>query len=199
MPVVMGAGASGILLHEAMGHAFEADFNRKGQSIFSDKMGCRICPSGINIIDDGTVSGNRGAVNFDDEGVPGQKTYMVEDGILTSYLHDRISAKWYGVTATGNGRRPAMRPGSRRGNDQSSEMRDRRGGRPDGRNMKEGPRMRRAEGNDSIMPRHQLTEEQKKMREDRLKKMKERVEAYNNAVKNIMTKEQFEEYSKGKE
>lgn len=65
--------------------------------------------------------------------------------------------------------------------------------------MKEGPRMRRAEGNDSIMPRHQLTEEQKKMREDRLKKMKERVEAYNNAVKNIMTKEQFEEYSKGKE
>ncbi|MCI5619589.1 MAG: TldD/PmbA family protein [Rikenellaceae bacterium] len=109
MPVVMGAGASGILLHEAMGHAFEADFNRKGQSIFSDKMGCRICPSGINIIDDGTVSGNRGAVNFDDEGVPGQKTYMVEDGILTSYLHDRISAKWYGVTATGNGRRESFR------------------------------------------------------------------------------------------
>lgn len=109
MPVVMGAGASGILLHEAMGHAFEADFNRKGQSIFSDKMGQRICPEGINIIDDGTITANRGAVNFDDEGVPGQKTYMVEDGVLTSYLHDRISAKFYGVTATGNGRRESFR------------------------------------------------------------------------------------------
>lgn len=109
MPVVMGAGASGILLHEAMGHAFEADFNRKGQSIFSGKMGQQVCPKGINIIDDGTISANRGAVNFDDEGVPGQKTYMVEDGVLCSYLHDRISAKYYGVTATGNGRRESFR------------------------------------------------------------------------------------------
>lgn len=109
MPVVMGAGASGILLHEAMGHSFEADFNRKGQSIFSGKMGQRICPEGINIIDDGTIAGCRGSVNFDDEGVPGQKTYMVEDGVLTSYLHDRISAKYYGVTPTGNGRRESFR------------------------------------------------------------------------------------------
>ncbi|MDO5443090.1 MAG: TldD/PmbA family protein [Bacteroidia bacterium] len=109
MPVVMGAGASGILLHEAMGHAFEADFNRKGQSIFSDKMGTRICPEGITIVDDGTIKGNRGAVNFDDEGVPGQYTTMVEDGILTSYLHDRISAGFYGVTPTGNGRRESFR------------------------------------------------------------------------------------------
>ena len=109
MPVVMGAGASGILLHEAMGHAFEADFNRKGQSIFSDRMGTRICPSGITIVDDGTVRGNRGAVNFDDEGVPGQYTVMVEDGILTSYLHDRISAGFYGVAPTGNGRRESFR------------------------------------------------------------------------------------------
>lgn len=109
MPVVMGAGASGILLHEAMGHAFEADFNRKGTSIFSDKMGRRICPSGINIIDDGTIGSNRGALNYDDEGVPGQKTYMVEDGILTSYLHDRISAAHYGVRPTGNGRRESFR------------------------------------------------------------------------------------------
>ena len=109
MSVVMGAGASGILLHEAMGHAFEADFNRKGQSIFSEKMGQRICPEGINIVDDGTVINNRGAGNYDDEGVPGEKTYMVEDGILRSYLHDRISAQWYGVKPTGNGRRENFR------------------------------------------------------------------------------------------
>ena len=109
MPVVMGAGASGILLHEAMGHAFEADFNRKGTSIFSDKMGQRVCPSGINIIDDATIPGARGSLNYDDEGIPGQKTYMVEDGILTSYLHDRISAAHYGVKSTGNGRRESFR------------------------------------------------------------------------------------------
>ena len=109
MPVVMGAGASGILLHEAMGHAFEADFNRKGTSIFSDKMGQPICAKGIHIIDDGTIKGNRGALNFDDEGVPAQKTYMVEDGVLTSYLHDRISARHYGVSPTGNGRRESFR------------------------------------------------------------------------------------------
>lgn len=109
MPVVMGAGASGILLHEAMGHAFEADFNRKGQSIFTDKMGKKICNENINILDDATIKGNRGSLNFDDEGVPGQRTYMVEKGILTSYLHDRISAKYYGVTSTGNGRRESFR------------------------------------------------------------------------------------------
>ncbi len=109
MSVVMGAGASGILLHEAMGHAFEADFNRKGTSIFADKMGRRICPKGIQIVDDGTLRGNRGSLNFDDEGIPGQKTYMVEDGVLTSYLHDRISAAHYGVNPTGNGRRESFR------------------------------------------------------------------------------------------
>ena len=109
MQVVMGAGASGILLHEAMGHAFEADFNRKGQSVFSDKMGKRVCPEGINIVDDATIRGNRGSLNFDDEGVPGQRTMMVENGILTSYLHDRISARFYGVAPTGNGRRESFR------------------------------------------------------------------------------------------
>ena len=109
MPVVMGAGASGILLHEAMGHAFEADFNRKGQSVFSDRMGQRICRPGINILDDATVPASRGACNYDDEGVPGQKTYMVTDGVLTSYLHDRISASYYGVAPTGNGRRESFR------------------------------------------------------------------------------------------
>ncbi len=109
MQVVMGAGASGILLHEAMGHAFEADFNRKGQSIFSDKLGKKICNDNINIVDDATINKNRGSLNFDDEGVPAQKTYMVENGVLTSYLHDRISAKYYDVSPTGNGRRESFR------------------------------------------------------------------------------------------
>ncbi len=109
MSVVMAAGASGILLHEAMGHAFEADFNRKGQSIFADKMGCRVCRKGINIVDDATLPGYRGSLNYDDEGVPGQKTYMVTDGVLTSFLHDRISARYYGVPSTGNGRRESFR------------------------------------------------------------------------------------------
>lgn len=109
MPVVMGSGSSGILLHEAVGHAFEADFNRKQTSIFSDKMGKKVCHESINIIDDGTIVGNRGAVNYDDEGVPGQKTYLVKDGILNSYLHDRISAKYYNTAPTGNGRRESFR------------------------------------------------------------------------------------------
>ena len=109
MPVVMGAGGSGILLHEAVGHAFEADFNRKGTSIFSDMMGQQVCNSNINIVDDGTLGANRGSCNFDDEGIPSQKTYLVKDGILNSYLHDRISAKFYGVSPTGNGRRESFR------------------------------------------------------------------------------------------
>lgn len=109
MPVVMGAGGSGILLHEAIGHAFEADFNRKRTSIFCDLLGKKICNEHINVVDDGTIAFNRGAVNFDDEGVEGQKTYIVKEGVLTSYLHDRISAKHYGVAPTGNGRRDTFR------------------------------------------------------------------------------------------
>ena len=109
MPVVMGAGASGILLHEAMGHAFEADFNRKGQSIFSGRIGEKVCREEISIVDDGTIPGNRGAVNFDDEGVPGQNTFMVRNGVLESYLHDRISAAHFVVAPTGNGRRESFR------------------------------------------------------------------------------------------
>ena len=109
MPVVMGAGASGILLHEAMGHAFEADFNRKGQSVFSGRIGSKVCDESISIVDDGTIPGNRGSIVYDDEGIPAQKTYMVREGILTSYLHDRISASFYGVAPTGNGRRESFR------------------------------------------------------------------------------------------
>jgi len=109
LPVVMAAGGSGILLHEAIGHAFEADFNRKNISIFSDMLGKQICDKNISIVDDGTIAGNRGATNFDDEGVHSQKTYIVTDGVLTSYLHDRISAKHYGIESTGNGRRESFR------------------------------------------------------------------------------------------
>ncbi|MBR6055361.1 MAG: TldD/PmbA family protein [Bacteroidales bacterium] len=109
MSVVMGAGASGILLHEAMGHAFEADFARKGQSIFTGRTGERICPAGITIVDDGTIPTERGSLNYDDEGIPGQRTVMVEDGILRSFLHDRVSARHFGVAPTGNGRRESFR------------------------------------------------------------------------------------------
>lgn len=109
MSVVMGAGASGILLHEAMGHSFEADHNRREESIFCNKMGQQICRKGINIVDSGTLMSMRGSSAYDDEGVPTQDTYMVQDGILTSYLHDRISARHYGVAPTGNGRRESFR------------------------------------------------------------------------------------------
>lgn len=109
MPVVMAAGGSGILLHEAIGHAFEADFNRKNTSIFSDKLGKLICNKNINVVDDGTVNQARGSINFDDEGIESQKTYIVKDGVLESYLHDRISAKHYGLNPTGNGRRESFR------------------------------------------------------------------------------------------
>lgn len=109
MPVVMGAGSSGILLHEAIGHTFEADFNRKNISIFSDQLGKKICSSDINVVDDGTIDNARGTINFDDEGVETQKTYIVKDGVLESYLHDRISAKHYNVSPTGNGRRQSFR------------------------------------------------------------------------------------------
>ena len=109
MPVVMGAGGSGILLHEAIGHAFEADFNRKNTSIFPDQLNKKVCNEHINVVDDGTIPFNRGSVNIDDEGVEGQKTYIVKEGILTSYLHDRISAKHYGIPSTGNGRRESFR------------------------------------------------------------------------------------------
>lgn len=109
MPVVMGAGGSGILLHEAIGHAFEADFNRKDISIFSNMLNTKVCNENINVVDDGTIPFNRGSVNMDDEGIAGQKTYIVEKGILTSFLHDRVSAKHYGIPSTGNGRRESFR------------------------------------------------------------------------------------------
>lgn len=109
MEVVMGAGRSGILLHEAMGHSFEADFNRKKTSVFSDKMGKRIANNFVTIVDDGTLPNNRGSLNIDDEGIKTEKTVLVSNGILTGYIHDRISAKYYNVKPTGNGRRESFR------------------------------------------------------------------------------------------
>jgi len=105
MPVVLGAGASGILLHEAIGHGMEADFNRKGTSIYADKIGKKVAHPFVNIVDEGTQEGARGSINVDDEGNPAGRTNLVQDGVLTTYLHDTISAKYYGVKPTGNGRR----------------------------------------------------------------------------------------------
>ena len=109
MPIVLGAGSSGILLHEAIGHGMEADFNRKGISVYADKLGQRIAPPDVTIVDDATHPNTRGAINVDDEGTPGQRTVLVENGVLRSYMHDRISAKHYGVEPTGNGRRQSFR------------------------------------------------------------------------------------------
>jgi len=105
MPVVLAAGSSGILLHEAIGHGMEADFNRKGTSIYSDKIGKPIAKPFVNIVDDGTLPNSRGAINVDDEGAVPGATHLVQDGVLTTYLHDAISARHYKVKPTGNGRR----------------------------------------------------------------------------------------------
>jgi len=105
MPVVLGPGVTGILLHEAIGHGMEADFNRKNTSTYSTMLGKKVAEPFVTIIDDGTNMNLSGSINMDDEGTPAQKTVLVENGILTSYLHDKISAKYYGVKPTGNGRR----------------------------------------------------------------------------------------------
>ena len=109
MEVVLAAGSSGILLHEAIGHGMEADFNRKNISIYSDKMNKPIAEKFVTIVDDGTNLNVRGSINVDDEGNDTEKTYLVENGILRSYLHDRISANYYRAKTTGNGRRESFR------------------------------------------------------------------------------------------
>lgn len=109
LPVILAAGASGILLHEAIGHGLEADFNRKGTSIYSNMLGKRIAPEFVNIIDSGTLDGERGALNFDDEGADTEETVLVEGGILRTYLHDSISAAHYKTKPTGSGRRESFR------------------------------------------------------------------------------------------
>jgi TldD protein len=109
LPVVLAAGSSGILLHEAIGHGMEADFNRKGVSIFADRIGKPVAEKFVNIVDDGTNPDLRGSINVDDEGNASERTHLVEDGVLRSYLHDRISAKHFGVDPTGSGRRQSFR------------------------------------------------------------------------------------------
>ncbi|ESQ74481.1 metalloprotease TldD [Asticcacaulis sp. AC402] len=105
MDIVLGPGWPGVLLHEAVGHGLEGDFNRKGTSAFSGKMGKQVAARGVTIVDDGTVPDARGSLNIDDEGTPTSCTTLIEDGILVGYMHDRLSARQMGVAATGNGRR----------------------------------------------------------------------------------------------
>ncbi len=105
MDIVLGPGWPGVLLHEAVGHGLEGDFNRKGQSAFSGRIGERVAAPGVSVIDDGTIAARRGSLNHDDEGTPTQRTVLIEDGILRGYLQDRLNARLMGVLPTGNGRR----------------------------------------------------------------------------------------------
>jgi TldD protein len=105
MPVVLGPGWPGILLHEAIGHGLEGDFNRKGSSAFSGRIGERVAAPGVTVVDDGSIAERRGSLNMDDEGTPTGCTTLIEDGILTAYMQDRQNARLMGVEPTGNGRR----------------------------------------------------------------------------------------------
>jgi TldD protein len=109
MTVVLAAGDSGILLHEAVGHGLEADFNRKQTSNYSGQLGKQVASPLCTVVDDGTISSSRGSINVDDEGNPGKRNVLIENGILVGYMHDRMSAKHYGIDATGNGRRESFR------------------------------------------------------------------------------------------
>ena len=105
MTVVLGSGWPGILLHEAIGHGLEGDFNRKGTSAFSNMMGKQVAAKGITVVDDGTIENRRGSLNIDDEGNPTQKTVLIEDGVLVGYLQDTLNARLMNMSVTGNGRR----------------------------------------------------------------------------------------------
>ena len=105
MDVVLGPGWPGILLHEAVGHGLEGDFNRKKTSAFSDRIGERVASPGVTVIDDGTIPNRRGSLTIDDEGTPSSKTVLIEDGILKGYMQDRLNARLMGMQPTGNGRR----------------------------------------------------------------------------------------------
>ena len=108
MPVVLGAGWPGILLHEAVGHGLEGDFNRKGTSAFSGRVGDQVASKSCTIVDDGTIANRRGSLAIDDEGTPGQYNVLVEDGILRGYMQDKMNARLMGVDPTGNGRRESF-------------------------------------------------------------------------------------------
>jgi TldD protein len=105
LDVVLGPGWPGILLHEAVGHGLEGDFNRKKTSAFSDRIGERVAARGVTVVDDGTLAGRRGSLNVDDEGTPTRRTTLIENGILVGYLQDRLNARLMGMQPTGNGRR----------------------------------------------------------------------------------------------
>lgn len=105
MPVVLGPGWPGVLLHEAVGHGLEGDFNRKGSSAFSGRIGERVAAPGCTVVDDGTMLERRGSLNIDDEGTPTQRTMLIEKGILKGYMQDTLNARLMGVAPTGNGRR----------------------------------------------------------------------------------------------
>lgn len=105
MPVVLGAGWPGVLLHEAVGHGLEGDFNRKGLSAFSGKMGEQVASSGVNVVDNGTLEHRRGSLSMDDEGTPSQCTTLIENGVLVNYMQDKLNARLMGMQPTGNCRR----------------------------------------------------------------------------------------------
>ncbi|AYH42838.1 metalloprotease TldD [Azoarcus sp. DN11] len=108
MSVVLGPGWPGILLHEAIGHGLEGDFNRKGSSAFSGRMGQQVAAKGVTVVDDGTLPDRRGSLTIDDEGNPTERTVLIEDGILTGYMQDTMNARLMGVKPTGNGRRESF-------------------------------------------------------------------------------------------
>ena len=108
MTVLVGAGWPGVLLHEAVGHGLEGDFNRKGMSAFSGRIGERVAAPGVTVVDDGSIADRRGSLSIDDEGTPTQENILIEDGILKMYMQDRLNARLMGVPATGNGRRESF-------------------------------------------------------------------------------------------
>jgi TldD protein len=109
MEVMLGPADSGILLHEAVGHGLEADFNRKGTSNYSGQLGHKVASDLCTVVDDGTIPSSRGSINADDEGNPGQSNVLIENGTLVGYMHDRLSARHFKVDASGNGRRQSFR------------------------------------------------------------------------------------------
>ncbi|GIX15816.1 MAG: peptidase C69 [Rhodothalassiaceae bacterium] len=137
MPVVLGPGWPGVLLHEAVGHGLEGDFNRKGLSVFAGRIGERVAAPGVTVVDDGTIPLRRGSLTIDDEGTPSRETVLIEDGVLKGYLFDRLNARLMGRESTGNGRRQSyahlpmprmtntfMRPGDAELADMIAEVKD---------------------------------------------------------------------------
>jgi len=108
MTVVLGPGWPGVLLHEAIGHGLEGDFNRKGTSAFSGRMGDKVAAPGVTVVDDGTLANRRGSLSVDDEGVPAECTPLIENGVLVGYMQDKLNARLMGMKATGNGRRESF-------------------------------------------------------------------------------------------